>query len=176
MAKNKDSNPNAGRHGAGGKLARPGSIRGGQSVSARPITASRNPQRPVAPVRADAADTSRDIERIISRPENQLSNPYGVVRVPAPANRNSAGHRRRGFRQRESTAQVTAVISHSRRLREHANNKRALAATGDTLPKGYNSIISGASWRDQETGRKARQPKPQHVCKRKSRRLRQTGY
>jgi hypothetical protein len=52
----------------------------------QPITASRNPQRPVAPVLTDAADTSRDAERIISRPENQLSNPYGVVRVPAPTN------------------------------------------------------------------------------------------
>ncbi len=131
---------NAGRHATGGKLARPGSIRSGQSVSARPITASRNPQRPVAPVRSDA-ETSSNLERIISRPENQLSNPYGVVRVPAPANQTNqrtqvAGLPAKGiYGSGHGGYNVTNVGCGNTQT-----TKEALAATGDTLPGGYNSI------------------------------------
>lgn len=53
-----------------------------------PLTGSRPNLMPQAPVRSNAADTSRDAERIITRNANQLSNPYGVVQTPAPVNQN----------------------------------------------------------------------------------------
>jgi hypothetical protein len=137
------SNPNVGTHGAGGRTARPGSIRGGQSVSARPITASRSDMRPRAPVLANQAETSRDLQRRISGQSPQpFTDRGGAATLPAPANRNysqKAGLPAKGiFGSSHGGSEITHVGCGNT-----ATTKEQLAASGDTLPKGYNSIISG---------------------------------
>ena len=172
--KNKQSE--CGSHGAGGQLARPGTIAAVSAIGRkRPITASRNPQRPVAPVRSDA-ETSSNIERIISRPENQLSNPYGVVRVPAPANQTNqrtqvAGLPAKGiYGTGHGGYNVTNVGCGNTQT-----TKEALAATGDTLPGGYNSINN---FRGSGSKRQAGRPgnPSRNTSAKENARMRQTGY
>lgn len=170
----KTRNPMAGRHAVGQQTARLGSIRGGQSVSARPITASRNPQRPVAPVRTDSADTSRDIERIISRPENQLSNPYGVVRVPAPANQNysqKAGLPAKGIRgSSHGGYEITDVGCANTRTTDDM-----LAAVGEPRrPQGYNDVNYFRGGGKKQAGRPGNPSR--NATPKENARVRQTGY
>jgi hypothetical protein len=141
VAKKQGRNPMAGRHAVGQQLARPGSIRSGQSVSARPITASRTAMRPEPGVLANQAETSRDLQQRIDRnPQPFIKG--GAATLPAPANRNysqKAGLPAKGiFGSGHGGSEITHVGCGNT-----ATTKESLAATGDTLPKGYNSIISG---------------------------------
>lgn len=171
------SNPNVGTHGAGGQLARPGTISGSQRapVGNRPITASRNPQRPVAPVRSDA-ETSSNIERIISRPENQLSNPYGVVRVPAPANQTNqrtqvAGLPAKGiYGTGHGGYNVTNVGCGNT-----ATTQESLDAVGEPRrPQGYNDVNYFRGGGKKQAGRPGNPSR--NTSAKENARMRQTGY
>ncbi len=128
---------NAGRHATGGKLARPGTIRGGQSVSARPITDSRPEMKPRPPVLTDA-NTSRAAQGLVSRPPQPFDNPYSAKNVPAPVNQTNqrtqvAGLPAKGiYGSGHGGYNVTNVGCGAT-----ATTKEALAATGyDSKPKG----------------------------------------
>ena len=54
-----------------------------------PITGARPKYGPTPNVLTNAADTSRDAQRIVSQPPSPFQNPYGTVNAPAPANRNA---------------------------------------------------------------------------------------
>jgi hypothetical protein len=79
-------NPMAGRHAVGQQMARPGSIRGGQSATARPITASTKNMTPKPGVLANQAETSLDLQRRLSGKAPQpFTNRGGAATLAAPA-------------------------------------------------------------------------------------------
>jgi hypothetical protein len=140
----KGRNPMIGRHAVGGQLARPGSIRSGQSVSARPITASRSDMRPRAPVLANQAETSRDLQRRISGQSPQpFTDRGGAATLPAPANRNysqKAGLPAKGI---FGTSHGGSEITHLGCANTETTDDMLAAVGEPRKPKGYNSIISG---------------------------------
>lgn len=177
----------SGRHYTGGKLARPGSIRGGQGAHAahgvgtgynqKTGVSASSPSRTMAPrppVLTDQARTSAGAQRIIQRPSMPFENPYGPKNVPAPASQterfsgNNATEGRTRFLQ-HSSASVHSGTSLSR---------EEMAAIGyepnDT--KGDWSLISGQPTRGNQ--RQAGQPGTNTNRKTSSRensRMRQAG-
>lgn len=111
-----------------------------------PITSSRPNLEPQAPVRSNAADTSRDAERIVSRNANQLSNPYGVVQTPAPANQNfrkaqTAGlPSSRTYGSAKGGYNVTEVGCDNTSL---SADEMSAIGYGENATKSNNPIISG---------------------------------
>ncbi len=159
MAKKQKGNFIPGRHAVGGQLARPGTPRGGQSapVGNRPITASRPEHRPRPPVLFDAADTSRDAQKLIVRPPQPLDNPYGAKNVPAPANRNysqKAGLPARNLHggAAHGGSEITQVGCGNTSL---SKDEMAAVGYGPNETKGSWSIISG-----QPTGGKKQSGRP----------------
>jgi hypothetical protein len=51
-----------------------------------PKTGAAPEMRPTPNVLSDAADTSRDAQRLVSQPPAPFQNPFGSVNVPAPTN------------------------------------------------------------------------------------------
>lgn len=97
---------------------------------------------PQAPVRSDAADTSRDAERIISRNQNQLSNPFGVVNVPAPANRNNPNP----YGQPAKT--LLPKVAGAQNKTNVMSEAEMFAAVGEPrAPRGYNEVNDGGKIR-----------------------------
>jgi hypothetical protein len=142
VAKKQGRNPMAGRHAVGQQLARPGSIRSGQSVSARPITASRAAMRPEPGVLANQAETSRDLQQRIDRnPQPFIKG--GAATLPAPPNRNysqKAGLPAKGI---FGTSHGGSEITHLGCANTETTDDMLAAVGEPRKPKGYNSIISG---------------------------------
>jgi hypothetical protein len=173
----KGRNPMIGRHAVGGQLARPGSIRGGQSVSARPITASRSDMRPRPPVLANQAETSRDLQsRISGQSPQPFTDRGGAATLPAPANRNysqKAGLPAKGiFGSSHGGSEVTHIGCGNTET-----TADMVAAVGGGMPsgKGYNPANN---FRGTSGKRQAGRPgnSSQHTSAKEDRRLRQTGY
>jgi hypothetical protein len=75
---------NSGRRAVGESLARVGNIPGGQSAPSgnRPITASRPAMRPQPGVLANQAETSRDLERRLTKSPQPFTNEDGAATLP----------------------------------------------------------------------------------------------
>ena len=103
----------------------------------KPITGAKPAMTPRPPVLSDAADTSRDAQKMVSRPPMPFENPYGTKNVPAPVNP--------AYRSTGSPKEL--VNNGSNRHSIHNGTETTedmLAAVGEPrTPKGYNSIISG---------------------------------
>lgn len=170
-------NPNIGIHGRGSPTGNAGMIRGGQSVSARPITASRPAMRPRPPVLTDAADTSRDAQKLVRRPPEPFDNPYGAKNVPAPSNRNysqKAGLPGKGiYGTSRGGSEISNVGVGNTSL---SAAEMAAIGYGPNDTKGTWSIISGQPTRGNQ--RQAGMPGKTNrgTSAKENARVRQTGY
>ena len=137
------SNTMKGRHAVGGKTARPGSIRGGQSEPAGNkgggITGSSTRMQPRPPVLTDQ-NTSAAVQRIIPRPPMPFENPQGSLNVPAPAHSQfrSDGNARES--QKRYGGSSSASIHSSTSLT--ADEQRSIGG-GMPSARGQHSVISG---------------------------------
>jgi hypothetical protein len=184
MARTQGRNPMAGRHGTGQQSARPGSIRGGQGAHVangvgtghNQQTASRTAMIPRPPVLSDAADTSKDAQRMISRPPMPFENPHGAVNVPAPVNRN-ASHPY-GLPAKTllpKTAGANLVSNHASIHNGTATTDDMLAAVGEPRkPSGYNDVNYFRGAGKRQSGRPGNSNT--NTSKRENARVRQDGY
>ncbi|MGA8872474.1 MAG: hypothetical protein WB460_15105 [Candidatus Acidiferrales bacterium] len=112
-----------------------------------PITGAKPENRPAPNVLTNAADTSRDAEKLISRPPSPFANPYGVVNVPAPSNDNFRRYQTAGLpaKERYGTPRggynVTDASVHS--STRTTKDEMAAVGYGENDTRSDNSIISG---------------------------------
>jgi hypothetical protein len=108
-----------------------------------PKSGARPDMRPRPPVLSDAADTSRDAQKLVRRPPSPFDNPYSAVNVPAPPN---AGFSR-AQRPYGSTAGIrprAGLATQPHSVPRAGTTPDMLAAVGEPrLPKGYNPVNSG---------------------------------
>jgi len=114
-----------------------------------PITGARPEERPRPPVLTDAADTSRDAQRIVDRPSMPMENPYGPKNVPAPPNRNFARDQlaglpsNRGTRPSAQGGQAATAYSVHNDTSLDAEQMAAIGESKATMPKANSSVHSG---------------------------------
>jgi hypothetical protein len=112
----------------------------------RPVTGATPAMQSRPPVRS-SVNTSTDTERTIMRPENQFSNPYGVVKTPAPTSNYVNTRRSKSNVYYDGGSPVDPnqkaggyAVTHVGCANTQDTN---YAATNDRKPRGYNSIMSG---------------------------------
>jgi hypothetical protein len=166
-------NPMAGRHAVGGKTASPGSIRGGQSATARPITASTKNMTPKPGVLANQAETSLDLQNRIMKAPQPFTNKGGAATTPAPTHSSfgSTGSAREG-QERYGGGNKHSVHSGTSLDAE----MMAAVGYGPKATRSDNPIISGNPFK----GNQRQAGRPGNVNKgasaKDSQRVRQTGY
>lgn len=109
------------------------------------FTGSKGNMRPRPPVRTNAADTSRDAERIISRPPMPFENPFGPANVAAPKGYSGSGRDYAGVNSPGARGKAGGYSAQNIGCANTSLTPDEMAAIGygPNATKSENPIISG---------------------------------